>query len=253
MGRRIATSAALIMLGNVASRLLGLAREQTIAALFGTTAAASIFSAASRVPTMVYDLLIGGAITAALVPVFSEYAARDERRSLRSSSELRVPRSQVPASRLETHRRAPPPEAAELGTLAGAVVGLTLTVLVPVAAALVLLARPLMSVLGVGFKPAVQARGILLVRLALPAVVLLGCVPKTSLLAGPATVVMLPLVPVRPFVSVAVTVWSVPAVVLVVNATVARPVASVVVPLANEPPLVLLQAMVFPLVATGLA
>ena len=58
-GRRIATSAALIMLGNVASRLLGLVREQTIAALFGTTATASIFSAVIRVPTVVYDLLIG--------------------------------------------------------------------------------------------------------------------------------------------------------------------------------------------------
>src|SRR5438128_2557903 len=79
-GRRIATAALAIMLGNVVSRVLGLAREQTIAALVGTTAAGSIFTAASRVPTMVYDLLIGGAMTAALVPVFSEYAARDEAR-----------------------------------------------------------------------------------------------------------------------------------------------------------------------------
>src|SRR5437879_618113 len=76
-GRRIATAAVLIMLGNVVSRVLGLVREQTIAALVGTTAAGSVFSAASRVPTIVYDLLIGGAMTAALVPVFSEYAARD--------------------------------------------------------------------------------------------------------------------------------------------------------------------------------
>ena len=148
-GRRIAAAAALIMLGNVVSRLLGLVRDQTIGALFGVTAAASIFTAASRVPTMVYDLLIGGAMTAALVPVFSEYAARAERPGLR-----------------------PPTE--RLGELAGAVIGLALAVLLPTVAVLVVFARPLMSLLGVGFPPEVQERGILLVRLALPSVVLLG-------------------------------------------------------------------------------
>lgn len=153
--RSIAAAAVLIMLGNVASRVLGLVREQMIAALFGTTAAASVFTAASRVPTMVYDLLIGGALTAALVPVFSEYAARDDR----SAGSLTA----------EGGGRG-----SELGRLAGAVLGLALLVLLPVVALLTLLARPLMSVLGVGFAPEVQEQGILLVQVALPAVVLMG-------------------------------------------------------------------------------
>src|SRR5581483_9692274 len=150
-GRRIATSAALIMLGDVASGLAGFAREQTIAALFGVSAGASIFAAASRVPTMVYDLLIGGAMTSALVPVFSEYAARDERAAAQGSSR--------------------PPE---LPALVGAVAGLALALLIPLVTIMVVFARPLMAVLGVGFEPAVQERGILLVRIALPSVVLLG-------------------------------------------------------------------------------
>ena len=147
-GRRIAKSAALIMLGNVGSRVLGLLREQTIAALFGTTVTASIFSAVSRVPTLVYDLLIGGAITAALVPVFSEIAGREERGDPGARGELR--------------------------RVAGAVLALALAVLIPMVALLVVFAGPLIGLLGVGFAPEIQEQGVLLTRIALPSVVLLG-------------------------------------------------------------------------------
>lgn len=62
-------------MGNIASRLLGLVREQVIAALFGATGPTSAFRTATRVSTAAYDLLLAGAITSALVPVFSDYAA----------------------------------------------------------------------------------------------------------------------------------------------------------------------------------
>jgi putative peptidoglycan lipid II flippase len=73
-------AAALLALGNAASRVLGLVREQTIAYYFGGTLKTDAFVAASRVPTMLYDLLVGGQLTAALVPVLSSYVAtrRDE-------------------------------------------------------------------------------------------------------------------------------------------------------------------------------
>jgi putative peptidoglycan lipid II flippase len=77
--RSVAIAAAVIALGNVISRLLGLVREQVMAALFGATAATDAFVAASTVPMIVYDLLVGGAISAALVPVFVDAAADDER------------------------------------------------------------------------------------------------------------------------------------------------------------------------------
>ena len=70
----LARAAVVLLLGNVLSRILGLVREQTIAYLFGVSGAASSFVAASQVPTMVFDLLLGGAVTAALVPVFADYA-----------------------------------------------------------------------------------------------------------------------------------------------------------------------------------
>lgn len=73
----IARAAGLIALGNVSSRVLGLVRETVIAHYFGASGLVSAFTVASRLPTMIYDLLIGGMLSAALVPVFSELALRD--------------------------------------------------------------------------------------------------------------------------------------------------------------------------------
>ncbi len=67
-------------LGNVASRVLGVVREAVISGTFGASGATSAFDAVSAVPKMVYELLVGGMLSAALVPVLSEYAAGDEDR-----------------------------------------------------------------------------------------------------------------------------------------------------------------------------
>jgi putative peptidoglycan lipid II flippase len=77
--RSVAIAAVVIALGNVISRLLGLVREQVMAALFGASASTDAFVVASAVPQIVYDLLVGGAISAALVPVFVD-AIHDEER-----------------------------------------------------------------------------------------------------------------------------------------------------------------------------
>lgn len=77
----VARAAGIISLGNVASRTLGLAREFVKADLFGATGLVSAFEVANIVPTIIYDLLIGGMISSALVPVLSDYAVGDERRS----------------------------------------------------------------------------------------------------------------------------------------------------------------------------
>lgn len=73
----MARAASLIALGNIASRLLGLVRETVIASLFGATGLVSAFRVAQIIPTMLYDLLVGGMVSSALVPVFSEQAERD--------------------------------------------------------------------------------------------------------------------------------------------------------------------------------
>lgn len=76
--RRLAQAAGLIALGNVASRVLGLVRDLVISNLFGATGAVSAFRTAEYLPRQFYDLLIGGMVSSALVPVFSEYVERDK-------------------------------------------------------------------------------------------------------------------------------------------------------------------------------
>ena len=75
--RGVARAATYIAAGNVTSRALGLGREIVIADLFGATGLVSAFRAAQIIPTMLYDLLVGGMDSSALVPVFSELAERD--------------------------------------------------------------------------------------------------------------------------------------------------------------------------------
>jgi putative peptidoglycan lipid II flippase len=78
----IARAAGVIALGNIASRVLGLVRVQLIAYLFGASGLVSVFYVASAVPTMIYDLLIGGTLSAALVPVFSQVMEEEGRPAL---------------------------------------------------------------------------------------------------------------------------------------------------------------------------
>ena len=80
--RGIVRAAAVLAAGNVASRVLGLAREMVKANLFGTTPLLAAFQAAAYVPTGLFDLIIGGMVNSSLVPVFSDYAEHERRDEL---------------------------------------------------------------------------------------------------------------------------------------------------------------------------
>ncbi|MGI5836534.1 MAG: murein biosynthesis integral membrane protein MurJ [Chloroflexota bacterium] len=138
----IAKAAGIIMLGNIISRLLGLVREQVIAALFGTRIATDIFVVASTVPTMVYDLLVSGAISAALIPVFTSYADKRDRE--------------------------------EFGRIISVVMSMAAVALALVVAFLILVAPLLVDVLGAGFDEEARALTTYLVRLMLPSVLFMG-------------------------------------------------------------------------------
>jgi putative peptidoglycan lipid II flippase len=73
----IAGAAMVIMLGNVLSRVLGMAREQLAAGLFGTGDRIAAFTVADNVHTLLFDLLISGMLQAALVPVLAQWTAPD--------------------------------------------------------------------------------------------------------------------------------------------------------------------------------
>jgi putative peptidoglycan lipid II flippase len=66
---RIARAAGIIMVGSVLSRVLGMGREAVISDLFGSGAAVDAFTVASQLVIIIYDLLISGMVSAALVPV----------------------------------------------------------------------------------------------------------------------------------------------------------------------------------------
>jgi len=74
---RIARAASILALGNITSRVLGLVRETVKSHFFGAGSLVDAYGIATFVPTMLYDLLIGGMLNGALVPVFSELAEKD--------------------------------------------------------------------------------------------------------------------------------------------------------------------------------
>ncbi len=78
----VARATGLLALGNVSSRALGLAREVTLANLFGASAAIDAYNVAVIAPRALYDLLIAGHVNSAIIPVLSEVEARDGRREM---------------------------------------------------------------------------------------------------------------------------------------------------------------------------
>ena len=80
--RRIVSAAALIMLGQLLSSVLGMARIEVINILF-YGAASGAFIIALRPVQQVTDLLAMGAVSGALIPTFVDYAAPGRRHELR--------------------------------------------------------------------------------------------------------------------------------------------------------------------------
>ena len=78
----IARASAIVGLGNIASRVLGLAREIVLAALFGVSAPLEAFNNATLVSRSIFDLLIAGHVSSAIVPVMSEIDEKEGRDAL---------------------------------------------------------------------------------------------------------------------------------------------------------------------------
>lgn len=84
-GRRVLSLAG----GTLASRLTGLVRVLVLAWVLGFTPLADSFNLANTVPNMLFDLVLGGVMSATFIPVFVERLARDgERRAWRSISSV---------------------------------------------------------------------------------------------------------------------------------------------------------------------
>lgn len=73
---RLARAAGLAGLATLTSRVLGLVREQVLAAMFGAGNEMDAFLVAFRVPNLVRDLFAEGAMSAAFVPTFTQHLAK---------------------------------------------------------------------------------------------------------------------------------------------------------------------------------
>ena len=76
--QRVARAAGIVMFAIFLSRILGFIRERAIATVFGRTGATDVFFAAFAIPDLMYQLLVGGVISSAFIPVFTQYLARDD-------------------------------------------------------------------------------------------------------------------------------------------------------------------------------
>src|SRR5688572_8564445 len=75
----LARSAASAGAATMTSRILGVVREQVLAALFGAGNAMDAYNVAFRIPNLVRDLFAEGAMSAAFVPTFTRKLAADGR------------------------------------------------------------------------------------------------------------------------------------------------------------------------------
>ena len=114
MRQGIGRAAVMIGVITVLARLVGFGRQVVFAHTVGTTCLGTAYTTANMVPNIIYDIVLGGALTSVVVPVLAGPAA---------------------ASGAEARR------------IASALLTWTVLLLVPVSAALALAAHPIVSVL----------------------------------------------------------------------------------------------------------
>jgi len=78
MGRVLVTASLILTGAALASRILGWIRLLVIGSQFGATSDLDAYFAAFRIPDAIFQLVVAGALSAALIPVFSSYRARGD-------------------------------------------------------------------------------------------------------------------------------------------------------------------------------
>lgn len=139
----VAKAAALIAVLTVLARLVGFARNIVFSNTVGQTCLGQTYQTTNTIPNIVFEIVAGGALAAVVVPLISGYVAKDDDRS---------------ASRT-----------------ASALLTWTIAVLVPLAAVLALVARPLTTAI-LGAAPCSDAvkAGTTMLRVFAPQIPLYG-------------------------------------------------------------------------------
>jgi putative peptidoglycan lipid II flippase len=77
--KKVLFSSAKMAVATFSSRILGLVREQAIAAVFGASGVTDAFTIAYRIPNMLRDLFAEGAFSSAFVPTFTGVKLKNEK------------------------------------------------------------------------------------------------------------------------------------------------------------------------------
>ncbi|HEX2883445.1 MAG TPA: murein biosynthesis integral membrane protein MurJ [Candidatus Limnocylindria bacterium] len=77
-GRVLLTASLILTVAGLASRLLGWIRLLVIGSQFGASRELDAYFAAFRIPDAIFQLVVAGALSAALIPVFQGYRARGQ-------------------------------------------------------------------------------------------------------------------------------------------------------------------------------
>ena len=119
-GSGIARGAMLIAGLTIVSRILGLARTLVFSQTIGATCLGTAYVTANQVPNLIYELVLGGALTSAMVPVLARSAERSA---------------------------ADPAEKARVGQITSALLTWSVVILVPLSLAIAVAAGPVATLL----------------------------------------------------------------------------------------------------------
>lgn len=75
--RQVIEKALIVLLGFLASGLLGFLRTGVLAGQFGTSSALDTFYAAQRIPEIIFTLVAGGALGSSFIPIYAKYREQD--------------------------------------------------------------------------------------------------------------------------------------------------------------------------------
>ncbi len=138
-GQGIGQAAVLIGAITVLARVIGFGRQLVFAHTVGNHCLGTAYATANQVPNIIYDVVLGGALTSVVVPVLAGTAARRARAGEAGTG--------AEPGRVATVITGPDQQA---GQIASALLTWTVILLVPVSLLLVLVARPLVTVLLAG-------------------------------------------------------------------------------------------------------
>lgn len=85
---KVGAATALITVTSFLSYAIGLVRDRIIAVHFGTTSATDTYNASFLIPDLLFNLFIAGALTAAFLPIFTDYLNKDKKEAFRIANTM---------------------------------------------------------------------------------------------------------------------------------------------------------------------